>query len=174
MPRVGASAVTPNEMPVIRAVSLVLAHVPSLVRLGSKPLRVLREVERPIEYLRPHLRGWDAARAYAPNQVFIGNLGVDDLAARPTPWHRHPLADAGRFGPDGELMPEHEFLGLLAACDGFDLLALDREAADRARGALDAHPVVGRESGRAPVPAGVAATLLRERIERHRAVPLIG
>src|SRR2546428_9501161 len=166
--------VTPNAMPVIRAVSLVLAHVPSLVRLGSKPLRVLREVEQPIEYLRPHLRDWDAARAYAPNQVFIGNLGVDDLAARPTPWHRHPLADASRFGPDGEIMPEHEFLGLLAACDSFDLFALDGETADSARGALDAHPIVGRESGRPPVPAGVAAAMLRERIERHRAVPLVG
>ena len=161
-------------MPVIRAVSLVLAHVPSLVRLGSKPLRVLREVEQPIEYLRPHLRDWDAARAYAPNQVFIGNLGVDDLAARPTPWHRHPLVDAGRFGPDGEIMPEHEFLGLLATCDGVDLFALDGEVAEGARGALDAHPVVGRESGRPPVPAGVTAALLRERIERHRAVPLVG
>src|SRR5256712_2634313 len=165
--------VTPNAMPVIRAVSLVLAHVPSLVRLGSKPLRVLREVEQPIEYLRPHLRDWDAARAYAPNQVFIGNLGVDDLAARPTPWHRHPLVDAGRFGPDGEIMPEHEFLGLLATCDGFDLLALAGEVADRARSALDTHPVVGRASGRPTVPAGVATAVLDERIARHRAVPLV-
>ena len=165
--------VTPTEMPVIRAVSLVLAHVPSLVRLGSKPLRVLREVEQPIEYLRPHLRNWDAARAYAPNQVFIGNLGVDELAARPTPWHRHLIAEAGRFGPDGEIMPEHEFLGLLAASDGFDLFTLAADVADYARGALDAHPVVGRESGRPPVPRGVAAGVLSERIERHRAVPLV-
>jgi betaine reductase len=161
-------------MPVIRAVSLVLAHVPSLVRLGSKPLRVLREVEQPIEYLRPHLRDWDAARTYAPNQVFIGNLDVDALAARPVPWHRHPIAGAGRFGPDGEIMPEDEFLGLLAACDGFDLLALDRDVADRARDGLDVHPVVGRESGRPPLPAGAAAAVLTERIERHRALPLIG
>src|SRR5436309_5436082 len=143
MPRV-----TSDGMPVIRAVSLVLAHVPSLVRLGSKPLRVLREVHDPIDFLRPHLRAWDVAQAYAPNQVFIGNLGVDELAARPTPWHRHPLTDASRFGPDGEIMPEHEFLGLLAACDGFDLFALDGETADSARGTLDAHPIVGRESGR--------------------------
>jgi betaine reductase len=161
-------------MPVIRAVSLVLAHVPSFVRLGSKPLRALREVEKPIEYLRPHLRDWDAARAYVPNQVFIGNVSVDDLAARPVPWYRNPVAGAQRFGPDGEIMPEDEFLGLLAACDGFDLLGLDRDVADRARIALDAHPVVGRESGRRAVPAGVAADVLRERIERHRAVPLVG
>jgi len=166
--------VTSDGMPVVRDVSLVLAHVPSLVRLGSKPLRELRRVEEPIGYLRPYLRDRDAACAYAPNQVFIGNLGVDDLAAHPAPWHRHPVAGAQRFGPDGEIMPEDEFLGLLAACDGFDLLALDREVADRARTALDAHPVVGRASGRPAVPPGVAADVLRERIERHHAVPLLG
>ncbi|MGH7345542.1 MAG: glycine/sarcosine/betaine reductase complex component C subunit beta, partial [Candidatus Rokuibacteriota bacterium] len=155
-------------------VSLVLAHVPSLVRLGSKPLRVLREVEKPIDYLRPHLRDWDAARTYAPNQVFIGNVGVDDLAAWPAPWHRHPVAGAGRFGPDGEIMPEHEFLGLLAACDGFDLLALEGDLADRARAALDAHPIVGRESGRPPVRAGATGAVLDQRIDKHRALPIVG
>ena len=165
---------TPNGMPVIRAVSLVLAHVPSLVRLGSKPLRELRRVEEPIGYLRPYLRDWNAACAYAPNQVFIGNVGVDDLAALSTPWHRHPVAGAQRFGPDGEIMPEEEFLGLLASCDGFDLLALDRDVAERARTALDAHSVVGGSSGRPAVPPGAAPEMLRERIERHGAVPLRG
>jgi betaine reductase len=163
-----------DPMPVIRAVSLVLAHVPSFVRLGSKPLRELRRVERPIEYLRPYLRDWDAACAYAPNQVFIGNVGVDEFAAHPMPWHKHPIDGARRFGPDGEMMPEQEFLGLLAACDGFNLLALDREVAERARLALDAHPVVGQASGRPAVPAGVTADVLQERIERHRAAPLLG
>ena len=163
-----------DAMPVIRAASLVLAHVPSFVRLGSKPLRELRRVERPIEYLRPYLRDWEAACAYAPNQVFIGNVGVDELAARPTPWHKHPIDGAARFGPDGEMMPEPEFLGLLAACDGFNLLALERAVAERARHALDAHPVVGHASGRPAVPAGVTPEVLEERIERHHATPLLG
>ncbi len=165
---------TPTATPVIRAVSLVLAHVPSLVRLGSKPLRVLRDVEQPIAYLRPWLRDWKAACGYAPNQVFIGNVGVDDLAGWPAPWHRHPVAGASRFGPDGEIMPEDEFLGLLATSDGFGLLALDRDVAERARIALDAHPMIGRESGRPTVPGGVAGDVLRERVERHHAVPLVG
>ena len=160
-------------MPVIRAVSLVLAHVPSLVRLGSKPLRTLREVEQPIEYLRPSLRGFPAACAYAPNQVFIGNLDVDQLAAHPAPWHRHPADRAARFGPDGEIMPEEEFLGLLSACDGFNLLALDRDVAARARTALDAHSVVGGSSGRPAVPEGVGEDILRDRITRHGATPLL-
>jgi betaine reductase len=166
--------VTSVGMPVVRAVSLVLAHAPSLVRLGSKPQRVLREVDKPIEYLRPHLRDWDAARTYAPNQVFIGNVGVDELAARPTPWHRHPIAGAERFGPDGEIMPEEELFGLLATCDGFDLLALERDLAERARQALDAHPIVGRESGRPAGRAGVAAAALDERIDKHGALPIVG
>ena len=161
-------------MPVIRAVSLVLAHAPSLVRLGSKPLRELRKVEEPTGYVRPHLRDWPAACAYVPNQVFIGNVGVDDLAAWPTPWFRHPVRGAQRFGPDGEIMPEDELLGLLAACDAASLFALERDVADRARVALDAHPIVGAWSGRPAVPDGVAAGVLQERIERHGATPLLG
>jgi betaine reductase len=161
-----------NAFPVVRAVSLVLAHVPSLVRLGSKPLRVLREIPEPVPYLAPYLRDADAATAYSPNQVFIGNMDVDELAAWPSPWWKHPVTDARRFGPDGEIMLEHEFLGLLASCDGFDLLGLDRDLAERARLALDGHPVVGRDSGRAPVPAGVAHDVLHDRITRHGAVPI--
>ena len=172
MPRV--THVTSEGMPVIRAVSLVLAHAPSLVRLGSKPLRVLREIDRPIEFLRPHLRDWDAACTYAPNQVFIGNVDVDELAARPTPWHRHPIAGAPRFGPDGEIMPEDELFGLLAACDPFDLLALDRDLADRARAALDAHPIVGADSSRPAVRAGMTAQALAERVDKHGALPILG
>src|SRR5262244_3599301 len=174
MPRVETARVTPNGMPVVRAVSLVLAHAPSFVRLGSKPLRVLREVKQPIEYLQAHLRDWNAAVTYAPNQVFIGNLGVDDLAARPTPWHRHPIAGAARFGPDGEIMPEEELFGLLAGCDPLDLLALDRDLADRARAALDAHPIVGADSGRPAVRAGMTAQALTERVDKHGALPIVG
>ena len=119
MPRV-----TPNAMPVVRAVSLVLAHVPSLVRLGSKPLRALREVEQPIDYLRPHLRDLEAACALRPEPGVHRQHGRGRPRRRgPSPGTAHPVDGAQRFGPDGEIMPEDEFLGLLAACDGFDLLA---------------------------------------------------
>ncbi len=160
-------------MPVVKGVALVLAHVPSLVRLGSKPLRVLREVDRPLEFLAPHLRSFEAAREYAPHQVFIGNVAPDDLGKWPTPWHAHPVAEAGRFGQDGEIMPEHEFLGLLASADGFELLALERDIAERAREALDAHPVVGNGWARPAHPAGVSASVLEERVARHGALPIL-
>jgi betaine reductase len=160
-------------MPVVKGVSLVLAHVPSLVRLGSKPLRVLRETAQPLELLAPHLRDFEAARGYGPNQAFIGNLVPDALGGWATPWHAHPVPDAGRFGPDGEIMPETEFLGLLASADGFELLSLEREVAERARAALDAHPVVGKEWARPPMRAGVPASTLEDRVARHGALPLV-
>jgi betaine reductase len=45
--------------------------------------------------------------------------------------------------------------------------------AERARAALDAHPVVGADPGRPAVPPGLTPTALRERIERHGATPLL-
>jgi betaine reductase len=160
-------------MPVVKGVALVLAHVPSLVRLGSKPLRVLRKVERPLEFLAPHLRSFEAAREYAPHQVFIGNVAPDDLGKWPTPWYAHAVTEAGRFGRDGEIMPEHEFLGLLASADGFELLALEREVAERAQEALDAHPAVGNGWVRPGRPAGVSAGVLEDRVARHGALPIL-
>ncbi len=50
------------------------------------------------------------------------------------------MEGASRFGPDGEIMPEAEFLGLMAAVDEFDLIALTSEAAGRAAGGLSSHP----------------------------------
>jgi hypothetical protein len=47
-------------MPVIRVVSLVLAHARTLVRLGSKPLRELRRVEQTISsgIVAPNVAAW--------------------------------------------------------------------------------------------------------------------
>ena len=52
------------------AASFVLEHVPDLVRYGSKPSREPAQLEA----LDAALRSYDEAVAYAPNQVFIGNL----------------------------------------------------------------------------------------------------
>ena len=161
------------SMPVVKDVSLVLAHVPSLVRLGSKPLRVLRGVDRPLELLAPHLRSFEAARAYMPNQVFIGAVAPEELAGWPAPWHANPAPDPGRFGPDGEIMPEEEFLGLLASTDVFELLTLEADVAERAREALDAHPVLGAGWSRPASRAGLPVTQLEERVARHGALPIV-
>jgi hypothetical protein len=51
-----------------------LAHVPELVRFGSKPAREIRVRPELEGELGKRLRSFSAATAYALHQVFIGNL----------------------------------------------------------------------------------------------------
>ncbi|MBW3556488.1 MAG: glycine reductase, partial [Actinobacteria bacterium] len=128
-----------NTQPVISASTQVLAHVPGMARHGSKPQRELASHPDREEAFLASLRSFEDAVAYGPHQVFVGALHPRQLPERP--WVGVPDAGAGRFGPAGEVMPEIEFLGLLAAVDRFDLVTLDRETATAAATALAAHPL---------------------------------
>lgn len=126
----------------IAAASQVLAHTPGLARHGAKPSRELpkdAEVER--GFLAA-LRDFPDAVAYPPHQAYLGAMHPRDLP--PRPWVACRTGGASRFGPDGEIMPEEEFLGLLAAVDEFGLVTLEPEVADRAGAALGVHPLVSR------------------------------
>ncbi len=123
---------------VIAAAGQVLAHVPGLSRHGSKPRRQLPKDEAVATAFTTALRTYQQAMAYPANQAYIGAVHPRDLPARP--WTT-ALPGATRWGPGGEIMPEDEFLGLLAAVDQFDLLTLSGEAAGRATTALAAHPL---------------------------------
>lgn len=109
---------------VIKGARYFLAHAPGLVRHGSKPTREIETQPDVLPALRAHLRPYEAALAYPPNQVFLGQLRPDDLHAISRPWWNHP-SPAPRWMPYGELMPEEEFLGLLKAMDQFDLIWLE-------------------------------------------------
>ncbi len=126
--------------PVVSASSQVLAHAPGMARHGSKPRRELSkdpEVERAF---LASLRSFDQAVAYAPHQAWLGAVHPRNLPERP--WVRGAGdGSASRFGPAGELLPEEELLGLLAALDQFELVVLDPGFVDRAAAALAAHPL---------------------------------
>lgn len=117
----------------ILGASLVLQHVPDLVRYGSKPSR---EPGRMPE-LATALRTYDQARVYPPHQVFIGNLRPEDLWARSRPWWRSPNGGK-RTGPFGEILPQREFYELLDEVDPFDLVRLG-EKPDEAAGEIPLH-----------------------------------
>ena len=128
--------------PVVQGVSYFLAHVPGLVRLGSKPAREVAQNPGLLPDLLAHLRTYQEAVAYPPNQVFVGNLYPDDLERIPRPWFRHPGEKRSRWGESGEIMPEEEFYGVLKLADEFDLLWLEEGFSRQAQEALGSHPLM--------------------------------
>ena len=128
--------------PVISAASAVLAHVPGLARHGSKPSRELpRDPDVESRFLGS-LRTFEQAVAYAPHQAFLGAGHPRDLPERP--WIDASPDGEGRYAGAGELMPEDEFLGLLAAVDEFDLVKLGSADADAVVDKLAQHPLSDR------------------------------
>jgi betaine reductase len=110
------------------ASSLVLDHVPDLVRYGSKPRR---EIARWPE-LTTSLRTFDDAVAYPPNQVVIGNLRPKDLWDRERPWWKQPVDDASAEGAFGDIGTQADFYRALAEADQFDLIHDDGAMPDGA------------------------------------------
>ena len=131
-----------SGFPVIVAASQVLAHTPGLARHGSKPSRELPKSADVEHAFIAALRDFGQAVAYPPHQAYLGALHPRDLP--PRPWANCPASGASRFAPDGEIIPEEEFLGLLAAVDEFGLVTLQPDVADRAGAALGKHPLGAR------------------------------
>jgi glycine/sarcosine/betaine reductase complex component C subunit beta len=113
------------RFPVVTAVANVLAHAPGLVRYGSKPLRDLAGDPGLAEAIGAHLRSYDAAVGYAPNQAYIGNRDPETLRALSRPWFSAPDPGASSDGAFGDFVGEAELLGLLKLNDRARLVALD-------------------------------------------------
>jgi hypothetical protein len=125
--------------PVIRGVRFFLAHTPGLVRYGSKPTRELAKDPGLITAIAAHLRSYEAAAAYPPNQTFLGSIYPDTLSAIGRPWYK-AIDGTRRWGPHGEIMPEEEFYGVVKMCDAFDLVWLEAQFTENVKGLLAGHP----------------------------------
>ena len=145
---------TAGRRPVVVAATQVLAHTPGLVRFGSKPWRAVSGHPDQEERLVAALRDYADAVAYPPHQAYMAALHPRALPNRPWAGTGGDNGPAGRFGPAGEVMPEAEFFGLLAAVDGFGLLTLASGLCDSAVAALGRHPLAKR--------------IDLERVEAHR------
>jgi betaine reductase len=109
----------------IEAVAYSLAHVPDLVRFGSKPLRELRAQPALSENFSAHLRDFPAAVAYAPHQVYIGNIAPEQLRNLPQPWFEKLIEGATAEGRFGDLLDQTQVYALLAGADRFDLISFE-------------------------------------------------
>ena len=125
----------------ISAASQVLAHVPGLARHGSKPQRELPKKPEVEQKFLSSLRSYEDAVAYAPHQAYVGAFHPRDLPERPWTGRGADGVVPDRRGPAGEIWPEEEALGLLAAADEFDLVTLSPQTAERATAAVSGHPL---------------------------------
>ncbi len=108
-----------NANPVIRETACALAHVPDLVRYGSKPRREIGAGALTAEQLAGSLRSLDDARSYLPNRVFTGELSVDELARFEQPWFKSKESDSVAASPKpfGETVSQDRFYALLRLAD---------------------------------------------------------
>ena len=154
---------------VIKGAGYILVHTPDMVLHNGTTQTTERIVNPESEYLKElpsHIRSFDQALAYWPNQVYIGNKHPDELAAVAQPWCDKTCDVTDRFGPFGQMMPQQEFLLLMQACDVFGLVKLEQGFVDANRAALAANPIMD-ESILARIPeaqteAGEIARLVNE------------
>lgn len=162
---------TNGSGPVIRGVTYCLAHVPDLVRHGSKPSRDIPQDPSVLESLLKYRRGYQDAVVYPPHQVFIGNLRPDDLRDIPQPWFHNPHRDGGRFGPYGEIMPQEEFYGWMKMSDQFDLMLLASDFIVQVRALMAHHPLI-REEDLDLMGDGEPIEKIEEALAENEALPL--
>lgn len=145
---------------VIKGTGYILVHTPDMVLHNGTTQTTERIVNPDGEYLKElpsHIRTYEQSLNYYPNQVYIGNLTPDDLAAVPQPWYDKECPVKERRGPFGEIMPENEFLLLMQACDVFDLVKLDKNFVAANKEVFAANSVID-ESIAARVVEGVELT----------------
>ncbi|UCF74057.1 MAG: glycine reductase [Deltaproteobacteria bacterium] len=160
-----------NVKPVVKGVSYFLAHVPSMIRHGSKPSREIGRDPSLLPSILSHLESFDRAVAYAPNQVFIGNLDPDDLLHIPPPWFKNPVPDSSRWGPFGEIMPEEEFYGMMKICDEFQLLLMEEGFLQEIALRLKKHPLFTVEDLE-KLDKGVSLEHIEKQLSEGEAVPI--
>ena len=115
---------------VIKSSSYCLAHTPDMVLHNGTTQTTERLVNPTSEYLEKlpsHLRTYDNALTYPPNQAYIGGITPATLGEIALPWYDKPLASASRTAKFGEIMPQDEFYILMQVCDAFDLIQLEQD-----------------------------------------------
>ena len=131
--------------PVVKGTSYILVHAEDMVIHNGTTQSTERTINPDSEYLKKlpnHLRSYEEAVNYMPNQVYIGNMTPEELGKHEQPWYNKPLENADRYGKFGEIMPEDEFIGLIKIVDAFDLVKLTKEFTEEVKAKLEKHPLI--------------------------------
>ena len=131
-----------NGYAVLKGASYTLAVTPDMVIHNGTTQTTEMIVNPESEYLKElpnHLRSFEDAVNYMPNQVYIGNEKPQKLAEAGFPWYDKLMEGASKDGKYGEIMPEDEFYGLIQICDVFDLVKLEKDFAAGVKAKLADH-----------------------------------
>ncbi|MCL2601735.1 MAG: glycine/sarcosine/betaine reductase complex component C subunit beta, partial [Treponema sp.] len=153
--------------PVLKGASYVLIHTPDMVQNGSTQTteRVVNPNSEYLTKLKEHLRSFEKAVEYPPNQAYIGEITPDDLAGYEFPWYDKAVKGASRFGRFGEIMPQDEFIGLLKIVDSFDLVMLEKSFAADVAAKIAAHPALKENAGK--IGAGAELGEIQTQVSEH-------
>ena len=133
---------------VIKGASYILAHTPEMVIHNGTTQTTERIVNPDSEYLKElgsHLRSYEDAVNYWPNQVYIGNATPDELSQVEFPYYDKVREGAERYGKFGEIMPEEEFLILPQTCDVFEVYFLEKGFVAENKPKLAADPIISED-----------------------------
>lgn len=159
------------SLPVLKGASFALIQAKDMVLCQGSTAISEKRLNPDSEFLKElpkHLRSFEDAVAYPPNQVYIGNMRPKSLDGITRPWYENPVKNATRDGKFGEIMPEDEFYGLMKAVDMFDLVLLEENFQNTVHEKLTVHPVVKGwktldKIGKNPAQAAVIESLVAER-----------
>ncbi len=133
---------------VVKGTSYILVHAPDMIIHNGTTQTTERYLNPNSEYLKAvpnHLRSYEQAVNYMPNQVYIGNHKPEELKTIEQPWYDKDVQDAKRDGKFGEIMPQDEFIGLIKIVDVFDLVLLSKEFTKEIKPKLEKHPLIKEE-----------------------------
>ena len=156
---------------VIKGTGYALVHTPDMVLHNGTTQTTEMIVNPDSEYLKElpsHIRSYEQAVAYYPNQAYIGNITPDELAKIPMPWNEQECPLMSRYGKFGQIMPQEEFILLMQACDVFDLVELDSEFVAANRDKLAANEIID-DSIMARIKEGVSAEKVKDLVENEHA-----
>jgi len=156
--------------PVLKAAAYVLIHTPDMVIHNGTTQTTERVVNPESEYLKKleeHLRPFEKAVEYPPNQVYIGQITPDELKGYEFPWYDKAVKGAGRFGRLGEIMPQDEFIALMKIVDSFDLVLLEKDFASRAAALISSHPALSGLAGK--IGAGAELSEIQKELAENHA-----
>lgn len=160
---------------VVKGSSYVLVHAPDMVLHNGTTQTTERTLHPDSDYLKAvpnHLRSFEDAVSYYPNQIYIGNKRPEELENLAEPWTDHKVENASREGKYGEIMPQDEFIGMIAICDAFDLVKLEAAFSKEVKEKLSNHKLINDELV-ARIKDGVEISEIEDLINNHHAEALI-